>query len=137
MPAFDTCHEQVVRALQKEGWRVDDRPPRLSHLGRVIIIDIRAVRRANGRSQQILLVEVKCFPDRNTTTRELYIALGQYLIYRAMLAERRADMPLYLAIPDDAYRDIFDSTVQRAISDNQIKMVIVNLAAETITEWKE
>ena len=43
----------------------------------------------------------------------------------------------YLAIPDDAYHDIFDLTVERAVSDNQIKLVIVNLVAETVIQWKE
>jgi XisH protein len=29
MPAFDHCHEQVVRALQKDGWQVADAPFRI------------------------------------------------------------------------------------------------------------
>jgi hypothetical protein len=24
MPAFDQCHEQVVHALEKDGWRITD-----------------------------------------------------------------------------------------------------------------
>jgi len=137
VPAFDVCHDQSVNALQKEGWRVDDRPQQLKRGKRAIFIDVRATRSINGSSQQILLVEIKCFVDRDSTTRELYTAIGQYIIYRAMLSERRITTPLYLAVPDDVYRDIFDTTVQRAITDSQIKLVVVNLDSEVVMLWKE
>ncbi len=137
MPAFDVCHDQIVSALQKEGWQVDHRQMQLKLGERAIFIDVRATRSVNGSSQQILLVEIKCFADRDSTTRELYTAIGQYVIYRAMLYERKIATPLYLAVPDDVYRDIFDTTVQRAITDTQIKLVIVNLESEVITVWKE
>ena len=137
MPRLDDCHPQVVRALEKDGWIVADAPERLRQGKRAVFIDARATRRINGRILQILLLEIKCFPDRDSTTEELYIAIGQYIIYRAMLAYREIDIPLYLAIPDDVDRDIFDVVVQRAVSDSKIRLVIVNLATETIVEWRE
>ena len=80
MPRLDDCHEQVVHALEKDGWNVDDKPRRLIHQERLVFIDIQAARGTNGSRQQILLAEVKCFPDRERTTQELYIAFGQYII---------------------------------------------------------
>jgi len=103
----------------------------------LVFIDIQAAKGVNGRRQQILLAEVKCFPDRESTTQELYIAFGQYILYRALLAQEEIDLPLYLAVPLDAYEDIFDSTVMRTISDNRIKLVIVNIETETISQWRE
>ncbi|MBI1279188.1 MAG: hypothetical protein GC179_13765 [Anaerolineaceae bacterium] len=137
MPRLDYCHEQVVHALEKDGWSVDDRPRRLIHEERLVFIDIEAVKGMNGSRQQILLAEVKCFPDRERTTQELYIAFGQYIIYRALLDQEEINLPLYLAVPLDAYSDIFDSTVQRALDSNKIKLVIVNLETETIAQWRE
>ncbi len=137
MPRLDDCHEQVVHALENDGWRVDDRPRRLIHEERLVFIDIQAAKGINGSRQQILLAEVKCFPDRERTTQELYIAFGQYIVYRALLAQEEIDLPLYLAVPLDAYEQIFDSTVMRAISDNKVKLVIVNLETETISQWRE
>ena len=137
MPRLDDCHEQVVHALEKDGWNVDDKPRRLIHQERLVFIDIQAARGTNGSRQQILLAEVKCFPDRERTTQELYIAFGQYIIYRALLAQEEINLPLYLAVPLDAYDQIFDSTVLRAISDNSVKLVIVNIATETISQWSE
>ena len=137
MPRLDDCHQQVVHALEKDGWNVNDRPRRLIHEERLVFIDIQAVKGINGSRQQVLLAEVKCFPDRERTTQELYIAFGQYIIYRALLDQEEINLPLYLAVPLEVYEQIFDSTVHRAISDNKVKLVIVNLETETISQWSE
>jgi XisH protein len=71
------------------------------------------------------------------STRDLYIAFGQYILYRALLAELRDESPLYLAVPEDAFINIFEQTALRAVRDNQVKMVIVNVETETITQWIE
>jgi XisH protein len=94
MPKLDQCHNQIVRALEKDGWRVDAKPRRLVHQERLVFIDIRARRQINASGQQILLAEIKCFPDRDRTTLEVYIAFGQYIIYRALLAQEEIRWPL-------------------------------------------
>jgi XisH protein len=65
MPKLDQCHDQIVRALEKEGWRVRPMQEQLYTPDRAAFIDIVASRGANGSSQEILLVEIKCFPNRN------------------------------------------------------------------------
>lgn len=45
-------------------------------------------------------------------------------------------VPLYLAVPTDAYDEIFDDVVQYVVNKNRIKLVIVNLETETIVQWK-
>jgi hypothetical protein len=74
MPAFDQCHEQVVRALQKEGWNVEAEQVTLSLGKRRIFVDLRAVRGVNGNRQQIMLIEVKCFPSSTTVNEELTVS---------------------------------------------------------------
>ena len=135
--AFDVCHEQIVRALEKAGWTVEKQQAKLNTTQRQVFVDILAERGLNGSRQQIMLVEIKCFPDRDSTTQELYVSIGQYLIYRAVIAELDLTIPLYLAVPDDAFRDIFDSTARRVLQESRIKMVVVNLETETITQWIE
>jgi hypothetical protein len=137
MPAFDQCHEQVVRALQKEGWNVDAEQVTLALGKRRIFVDLHAVRGVNGSQQQMMLIEVKCFPISTTVNEELYHAIGQYLVYRAMLAERRLETPLYLSIPESIFNAAFDLPVNRVIEDSQIKLVIVNLEAERVVRWIE
>lgn len=137
MSRLDYCHPQIVHALEKDGWVVNPIPLEIETLERTIRVDIEASRQLNGTRQRVLMAEVKCFPDRKKTTRELYEAVGQYIIYRAVLAEIGLDVPLYLALPLEVYAIIFDSTARRAIRDNKIKLLIVNLELERIAEWIE
>lgn len=135
MPALDYCHQNVVHALQNDGWIVDPKPVRITADERTVFIDIQARKPTNGRSQQILLAEVKCFPDRKSTTNDLYVAFGQYVIYRALLAELNIGIPLFLAVPQEVYTNIFDNIVQRSISDNNIKLIVIHLDTERIVQW--
>jgi hypothetical protein len=137
MPKFDTCHAQVVRALQKDGWRIEVEQVLIATDDRHGYVDLRAMRESNGTRHQIMLVEIKCFPDRNSTTEDLYVAIGQYIIYRAIMIELGMAIPLYLAVSDDVFETVFDSSVRWAISDSRIRLVIVSLETETIREWIE
>ena len=137
MPALDYCHENIVHALEKDGWTVSDRQLRIRTAERIIYVDVSASKAVNGSRQQILLAEVKCFPNADSTTRDLYTAIGQYLIYRVILAEVEENAPLYLAIPEAVYEVVFDSTIRRAIQENRIKLLIVNLEREMIVQWIE
>jgi hypothetical protein len=135
MPALDQCHPHIVRALTKAGWGIVSAPYKLSTDVRTVFIDLAVSRGTNGNHQQILLVEVKCFPDRKSMTRDLYTAIGQYLVYQAMLANIGLHIPLFLAVPDDVYTQVFDTDVIKAITNHYIKIVVVNLDSETVTRW--
>lgn len=135
MPALDQCHDQVIRAFQKDGWQVERAPFRVSTPSRTVFVDVRFTHRSNGITQQIVLIEIKCFPDDSSITQELYGAIGQYLIYRAMLAERQMPDPIFLSIPEDIYTRSFDPAVQRVINEGKINVVIVNIYEERIVQW--
>lgn len=138
MPAFDQCHHQVVRALQKEGWRVDHSPFNvLTSFRRTIHIDLEVSRSVNGNRRQVLLIEVKCFPDENSTTRDLYTSIGQYLVYRAILVSKRLAEVLYLSIPEAIFNDIFDEAVIQVMREGQIKVVVIGLENEVVVQWIE
>ena len=137
MPSYDQCHEQVMRALQKDGWLVDKQQVRVTVGRRNVFVDLRATRSSNGSRQQVLLIEIKCFSDPQTILHELYTAIGQYILYRAMLAERGSDIPLYLSVPESIFQTSFDAPVRRAIQDSRIKLVIINLIAEEVVRWIE
>jgi hypothetical protein len=87
MSRQDFCHNQIIHALQNDGWDVDDRQFRLRLPSRLIFIDIHATKNSNGHRENVLLAEVKCFPERRADTTDLYQALGQYILYRSVLAE--------------------------------------------------
>jgi hypothetical protein len=138
MPALDRCHPIVVRALEKDGWTVAPRQQELYVSKRHILqIDIKATRQQNGTSRSLLFVEVKCFANRGDETTDLYIALGQYLVYRSLLKQKNIQADLYLAVPITAYESVFKRMGRAAVSENRIKMIVVDLEGEVITQWLE
>lgn len=137
MPAVDQCHDQVVRALEKSGWRLYRSPANFFTPERTVFIDMELSRRQNGTSEQIILVEVKCFPESGSMTKELYSSIGQYLVYRAILQELELVYDLYLSVPQHIFVSLFDSAVNRVINDNQLKLVIIDLESEEVVKWIE
>lgn len=133
--ALDQCHPQVVRALEKDGWVIENEEYRLLLPSRVGYIDLRMSRGKNGHREQLMFVEVKCFPDEDSTTRDLYVSIGQYLVYRAMIDEIGLPDAIYLAVPEHIYEKVFDSAVTRVVSESKIKMIIVDIVTEAIVQW--
>lgn len=137
MPVLDSCHSQVVNALRKDGWTVAEKPRYIgdAETETFVYIDIEAHYQPNGAARS-MYVEVKCFPGKNPT-QELYIALGQYLIYRTLLAKQAIVVPLYLAAPQTVYATIFNSVIRQTLRDNRIMLIVVDLETETIVQWIE
>ncbi len=132
MSKLDSCHWQVVHALEKDGWTVNPQPAQLiDELSAMIVrIDLLAEREGNER----IFVEVKCYPQHNKT-QELYISFGQYILYRTFLEAEAITTPLYLAIPKTVYEEHFHHVIRKAIQDNNIKMVVVDTETEEVVEW--
>lgn len=137
MAAVDKCHQQIVRALEKDGWVVALQSPRFLFDGRLIIIDIQAERKANGTRVPLIFIEVKCLSDRAAPTTTIYGAFGQYIVYRALLHELGEFSPLYLAVPHSEFAAVSDKPIMRALLDNKIKMIIVDVEQERIVQWIE
>ena len=131
MPALDSCHVQVVHALENAGWTVSPVPHAIRIPGRryPLLADLRASR----DQEAIIVVEVKCFLD--DPIAELYTAIGQYMVYRSLLRQTPSNFPLYLAVPDYAYRGIFNEIGMAIVHEAQIKLIVVNMDNEVIEQW--
>ena len=106
MPAIDQCHQQVVRA-----------------------------QRVRDNRQEVILVEVKCFPEDSSSTRQLYTALGQYLVYRSMVRQKALEAEVYLAVTSDAFDGVISQLGLPAIRENRVKMMVVGIRNEVIRQW--
>jgi hypothetical protein len=82
-----------------------------------------------------MVLEVKCFQDPDAETNDLYVAIGQYLVYRSLLVERNLPYLLYLAVPTHAYTGVFQRMGIGAVQENHIKMVVVDIEQEVIERW--
>jgi hypothetical protein len=131
MPAIDKCHDQFVRAMQKDGWKVELQPYTIVVKGRRFYIDVRLRKNRNW----IIVVEVKCFSGDELL--ELYIAIGQYLLYRSMLEQLGIQRPLYLAVPKTAYSGILKDIAMPLISSLRINLIVVDMKKEKVEEWLE
>lgn len=135
MPALDSCHPQIVRALEKDGWKVRKNPLVLETPLSHFFIDIIAERPVELNDREVVIVEAKCFSANRAYTVELYQAIGQYLIYRDLLIRLQINDPLYLAIPLTAFESVFRLLAMETIQKSAIKLLIVDMEREVIIQW--
>ncbi len=137
MPARDTYHDTVVRALQSDGWTITDDPLWLAYGDRDLYVDLAAEEAAVGaeKSGRKIAVEIKSFVGPSPR-RELELALGQFVLYRGVLAMVDPERQLYLAVPDDIYDALFASQFgQLARREGGLSLFTFEVATERIGQW--
>jgi XisH protein len=135
MPAKDIYHDAVKNALVKDGWKITHDPLRLRWGGKDMYVDLGAERLlAAEKAGQQIAVEIKSFVG-DSEMDDLEKALGQYVLYRAVLAEREPNRALYLAVPKDVL-DIFEQPLGKLLLKNNLAQVIgFDPQAEVILQW--
>lgn len=136
--AKDIIHDAVKNALIKDGWKITHEPFIITFEGEPVYADLGAERTiAAERNGEKIVVEIKSFM-RPSPIQDFKEALGQYLIYRDLLAETEPDYSSYLAIRDDTYFDAFQrSIIQFRVKRYEMALIIVDVIKEVIIEWKE
>lgn len=132
MSRRDTYHYLVKSALIKEGWTISHDPyflqsdPKLS-------IDLGAEKTiAAEKGYDKIAVEVKSF-IRDSQVTELEKAVGQYGIYEELLKTQEPDRELYLAVPIDAFENIFSRQVGKiAIEKFSLKLIVFYFSEEDL-----
>ncbi len=137
MTAIDSCEPQIIRALEKVGWLIVAKPHNIRLDERYLYADFKASRVTGNGIVSIVVMEVKCFTNPLHDLSELYTAIGQYRMYRSgMDSSGDTAIPLYLALPDVAYRrfeaqpDLF-----KVLRDSIVKWVVVDIQKESVTQW--
>lgn len=137
MPARDTYHEAVVKALVAEGWTITDDPLRLGYGTQTLWVDLGAEREtlAAEKEGQKIAVEIKSFL-RSSVVDDLEKAVGQYNVYRDVLSETEPERVLYLAVPFRVYDGIFADKLGRLILKRQrLNLIVFDHEHERIREW--
>jgi hypothetical protein len=137
MTALDACEPQIIRALEKAGWQIVDKPYSiLVERNRSVHADFSAQRTTDKGTEMILIIEVKCFTNPRADLQELYTAIGQYQYYRSRLHRSQDNYPLFLAIPAEAYgRFSAKPSFLDALMDSEVQLLIVDTVAEVILQW--
>jgi glucose-6-phosphate 1-dehydrogenase len=134
--ARDLFHENVKKALIKEGWLITNDPLSFKIGKMQVQIDLGAERLiAAERGTDKIAIEIKTFGSLSFIT-SLYEAVGKYIIYRNVLAMREPDRILYLAVPENIYNRFFEELViQKTMKEEKFKLVIYNQLTQIITQW--
>jgi hypothetical protein len=136
MPALDRYHTAVRNALIKDGWTITDDPLTLELDDRKVFIDFGAERiLAAERGVQKIAVEIKTFRSPSPVA-DLERAIGQYVLYEDILQIKDADRVLYLAMPENAYTEIFTERIGQLALQKRIKYAFVfAVDKEEIVQW--
>jgi len=136
MPARDLYHDSVKRALIKDGWTITHDPLRLSWGSKDMYVDLGAERLiAAEKAEQRIAVEIKSFVG-DSEMDDLEKAIGQYVVYRVVLAERDPHRAIYLAVPQDVLQDIFEEPLGELLLRNNLVQVIgFDPQEEVIVKW--
>ena len=143
MPARDIYHNAVKAALINDGWVITQDPYHVAFGGRDAYIDLGAEREsfdvvlAAERDMTRIAVEIKTFTGPSVLA-DLQQALGQYVLYRTWMRTSEPDRILYLAVDEETGTNVFaEAFAQIVAEDLQIRLIVVNMRAERIVEWRD
>ncbi len=137
MPRKDLYHDNVVQALEADGWRVTDDPLHLSYGGRNLYVDLGAEEQTIGAEKegQQIAVEIKSFLGASDV-HELSASVGQYNMYRHILSELEPERLLFLAIPGHIFDGIFQEPLgQLLLAKEGILLIVFDVEQQRIRQW--
>jgi hypothetical protein len=136
MPAKDTYHDAVKKALIKDGWSIFADPYKIKYKDAELFADLAVEKtiaaEQNGRK---IVVEIKSFLSPSPM-RDFELALGQYILYRNIINLTEPEYQIYLAIPDSIYENFFKrESIQDVAKINQLLLIVVDMEREEILQW--
>lgn len=137
MPAKDLYHNAVKNALIKDGWSITHDPLRLKWGIKDMYVDLGAERILSAeKAGQKIAVEVKSFVGASDMN-DLENALGQYLVYRSVIARTEPDRKLYLAITQSVFSELLSEPLGQIIrADYQVCLIVFGEKNEEIVQWE-
>jgi hypothetical protein len=136
MPARDVYHDQCRTALIKDGWKITDDPLSVKWGMKDLHIDLGAeeVLAAEKLGRKIA-VEIKSFVGPSEM-QDLEQALGQFVLYRAVLEATQPDRELFIAVTEKVYLKLFSKPEGRILIDKEnLQIVVFDPQTEEIKQW--
>lgn len=137
MPAKNVYHDAVVAALQADGWTVTHDPLTLKVGERDLHVDLGAERLplAAERNGERIAVEVQSFSSPSPVA-DLQHAVGQFTVYRLILADQQPDRELFLAITEAVYDGILSEELgTKVLRGAGIRALVFNPLTRRIVRW--
>lgn len=138
MARRDFYHNVVKRALEKDGWTITAEPLFLSFPSTQLECDLAAEKFVAQRGLMEIAVEVKNFrQEGKMNMNELKTSIGQYIIYSKLINRQFPNHKLYLAVPEDAYKNVFTlEVIKEILLENNAGLLVFSPNSETIVAWQ-
>jgi hypothetical protein len=136
MSALDQHHKAVYEALVNDGWTVTHDPLTLRVGGRKLFVDLGAERiLAAEKGTRKIAVEVKTF-RRVSSVEDLQDAVGQFVMYRDLLAEIEPEREAFVAVPDAIVDGILAEELGKILlRRGSIRVFGYDAERKAITRW--
>ena len=137
MSARDRFHDCVRNALVKDGWVITHDPLRLPWGKKDLYVDLGAEQLlAAEKGERRIAVEIKSFLGKSEID-DLEKALGQFVLYRAVLAVEAAGVgPSSWPCPTMSCKTCFDEPLgPDALTDQSVQCTRIRPEDEVITRW--
>ncbi len=138
MPARDLYHNNCRNALVRDGWNITHDPLRLKWGVKDMYVDLGADKiLAAEKAGRKIGVEIKSFISASELS-DIETAMGQYFVYRSVMARTEPDRKLYLAVHKEVFLDIFEEPLGRLLlEDYHVPMIVFDVKTEEIVRWTE
>ncbi|MBJ6609929.1 MAG: XisH family protein [Candidatus Thiothrix moscowensis] len=136
MPRLDIYHDQVKRALEKDGWLITHDPFPLTMGKKRMFADLGAETLLSAEKEQTkIVVEIKSFTGVSVI-KDLEQALGQYTLYQRILEVKEPERILYLAVTTRVAREVFEVELGQLLLDTgSVRILVFDAEQEVITQW--
>jgi XisH protein len=136
MSARDIYHEHVRDALDKDGWRITRDPLHLQWGAKDMYVDLAAEELVAAEKQgRKIAVEIKSFIGASEL-EDLKNAIGQFVIYRNVLARIEPERELYLAVRQATYEELFTEPIGTLLMENEgIRLLIFDPQQRRVVQW--
>jgi len=90
---------------------------------------------AAEKGEQRIAVEIKSFVGKSDVD-DLEKALGQYVLYHDVLAEREPERILYLAVHKTVFNDMFEEPIGKLLlKNNRVRLLVFDPRKEVVVKW--
>lgn len=136
MPARDLYHDHVKQALINDGWTITDDPLLLFIGDKDLFVDLGAQKLfAAEKAGRKIAIEIKSFVSRSDVA-DLEQALGQYVLYRDVMAQSHPYTSLFLAISVIVFKSLFEEPIGKLLLTSQrLKLIVFDNEQERILQW--
>jgi hypothetical protein len=137
MPARNIHHDAVIQALKADGWTITHDPLMIPYGDRRLFIDLGAERMTIGaeREGERIAVEIASFVA-DSPVRDLQEAVGQFVVYRALLAQAEPKRSLFLSVPTHVYDSVLSEPLGQLIAtDVRLRILVFDPQQQKVIRW--